>query len=116
MASITKSLGLSGDVVSGMTLPETALTGVVAGVANTMIGRFIPEFIPAPIVNIAEVAGGVALKGAIGGKAGLIAGNALAITGAVGLGQFAASFIMNLIGGNATSGEAETSEPSAIVY
>ena len=115
MANIAKSIGLTGDVVSSMTMVETAITGIFAGVANQFIGGMVPSSIPGPLVNLGEVAGGLAVKSAIGGKAGLIAGNALTITGAVGLGQVAASAIMGLFGGNMNSG-ADTAESSALVY
>jgi hypothetical protein len=115
MVSITKSLGLKGDVVSSMSLGETAAAGVVGGVLAGMETAFIPANIPTPIVAIGNVAAGLALKSAIGGSIGGIVGNGLTMTGAVTLGQWGAAFIMSLINGG-SSAPAEDGEASAALF
>lgn len=98
MASIKKSLGLEGDVVTGMTLAETAAAGVVGGVVSGLESTMLPASIPVPLIGIGNVAAGLALKGAIKGTAGNVLGNALTITGAVGLGQWVANYAMDVLG------------------
>ena len=98
MASIKKTLGLEGDVVSSMSLGETAVAGVVGGVVSGLETTMLPSTIPAPLIGIGNVAAGLALKGMIKGTAGNVLGNALTITGAVGLGQWGANFIMDMVG------------------
>lgn len=98
MASIKKTLGLEGDVVSSMSLGETAVAGVVGGVVSGLETTMLPASIPTPLIGLGNVAAGLALKGAIKGTAGNVLGNALTITGAVGLGQWGANFLMNMLG------------------
>lgn len=110
MASIKKTLGLEGDVVSSMSLGETAIAGVVGGIVSGVETTMLPSSIPTPIIGIGNVAAGLALKGMINGTAGNVLGNALTITGAVGLGQWGANFLMNILGVGA---QAVTGDSSA---
>lgn len=98
MASIKKTLGLEGDVVSSMSLGETAVAGVVGGVVSGLETSMLPANIPTPVIGIGNVAAGLAIKGMIKGTPGNVLGNALTITGAVGLGQWGANFLMNMLG------------------
>jgi hypothetical protein len=98
MASIKKTLGLEGDVVSSMSLGETAVAGVVGGIVSGLETTMLPSTLPTPIIGIGNVAAGLALKGMIKGSAGNVLGNALTITGAVGLGQWGANFLMDMLG------------------
>mgnify|MGYP006976582443 FL=1 len=110
MASIKKTLGLEGDVVSSMSLGETAIAGVVGGIVSGVETSMLPSSIPTPIIGIGNVAAGLALKGMIKGTAGNVLGNALTITGAVGLGQWGANFLMDMLGVGA---QAVTGDSSA---
>lgn len=92
--------------VKSMTIPETLGAGLLGGVADSAISLTIGQRLPTVATAGIEIAGGILIGSAAGGKLANIAQNGLIITGCNKLVNLGTAYIMGLTAGNSANSTA----------